>query len=100
HAMGVRLESKPFAVGLRVEHPAELINTIQYGLPSHPRLPAAEYALTCNDPVTGRGIYSFCMCPGGEVVVASSEEEGLVVNGMSQQSRGGDRSNSALVVTV
>jgi hypothetical protein len=96
----VQLESKPFAVGLRVEHPAELINSIQYGHPCHPRLPAAEYALTYNDPVSGRGVYSFCMCPGGEVVIASSEAEGVVVNGMSQQSRGGDRSNSALVATV
>lgn len=100
HRAGVRLECKPFAVGLRVEHPAELINSIQYGHPRHPHLPAAEYALTYNDPVSGRGIYSFCMCPGGEVVVASSEPEGVVVNGMSHQSRGGDRSNSALVVTV
>jgi len=100
HAEGVRMESKPFAVGLRVEHPAGLINSIQYGHPRHPLLPAAEYALTYNDPVSGRGVYSFCMCPGGEVVVASSEPEGMVVNGMSRQERGGDRSNSALVVAV
>jgi hypothetical protein len=99
-ASGVRLESKPFAVGLRVEHPAELINAIQYGYPRHPRLPTAEYALTYNDPESGRGIYSFCMCPGGEVVVAPSEPEGVVVNGMSHQSRAGDFSNSALVVAV
>jgi uncharacterized FAD-dependent dehydrogenase len=100
HAAGVRLEGKPFAMGLRVEHPAELINSIQYGHPCHPSLPAAEYALTYNDPVSGRGIYSFCMCPGGEVVIASSEAGGVVVNGMSHQRRGGDRSNSALVATV
>ncbi len=97
---GVALESKPFAMGLRVEHPAELINSIQYGLPRHPLLPAAEYSLAWNDPETGRGIYSFCMCPGGEVVVASSEPKGLVVNGMSCRRRNGPWSNSALVVAV
>ena len=98
--LGVAMESKPFAIGLRVEHPSTLINRIQYGHASHPRLPAAEYALTWNDPECGRGVYSFCMCPGGEVVIASSEADGLVVNGMSSLSRAGDRSNSALVVAV
>jgi uncharacterized FAD-dependent dehydrogenase len=97
---GVTLEGKPFAMGLRVEHPAEHINRIQYGMPRHPLLPAAEYSLAWNDPETGRGIYSFCMCPGGEVVVASSEAKGLVVNGMSRRRRNGPWSNSALVVTV
>jgi uncharacterized protein len=97
---GVRLEKKPFAIGLRVEHPVELINAIQYGYARHPSLPPAEYALSYNDPATGRGVYSFCMCPGGEVVIASSEPEGLVVNGMSDQSRTGEYSNSALVVSV
>jgi uncharacterized FAD-dependent dehydrogenase len=97
---GVHLECKPFAVGLRVEHPAALINRIQYGSERHPGLPAADYALTFNDPETGRGIYSFCMCPGGEVVVAASEPEGVVVNGMSFLQRAGERSNSALVVSV
>ncbi len=98
--VGVRLEAKPFAVGVRVEHPVELINRIQYGVARHPRLPAAEYALTCNERDSGRGIYSFCMCPGGEVITASSETGGLVVNGMSYLSRAGERSNSALVVSV
>lgn len=97
---GVALEGKPFAMGLRVEHPAELINRIQYGLPGHPLLPAAEYSLAWNDPETGRGIYSFCMSPGGEVVVASSEPNGMAVNGMSGRRRNGPWSNSALVVTV
>jgi len=97
---GVRLETKPFAVGLRVEHPAELINSIQYGHRRHPALPAAEYALSYNDPESGRGVYSFCMCPGGEVVVSSSEPDGMVVNGMSSRSRAGDYANSALVVSV
>ncbi len=97
---GVALEGKPFAVGLRVEHPAELINFIQYGHRCHPRLPAAEYALTYNDPDSKRGVYSFCMCPGGEVVLAASEPGGVVVNGMSNRRRNGHCSNSALVVAV
>jgi len=96
----VILEPKPFAIGLRVEHPLELINQIQYGMLSHPQLPSADYRLTWNNPVSGRGVYSFCMCPGGMVVNASSEPEGLVVNGMSDFSRSAPRSNSALVVTV
>lgn len=99
-ASGVAMEAKPFAVGVRVEHPAELINAIQYGHARHPHLPTAEYALTWNDPQTGRGVYSFCMCPGGEVVVASSEPGGMVVNGMSYLRRDADLSNSALVVAV
>ncbi len=97
---GVALEQKPFAVGLRVEHPLELINSIQYGMKSHPRLPAAEYRLAWNDPGSGRGIYSFCMCPGGTVINAASEAGGLAVNGMSDYNRDEKRSNSALVVTV
>jgi len=100
HAAGVAMEAKPFAIGVRVEHPTELINAIQYGFANHPRLPAAEYALAFNDPQTGRGVYSFCMCPGGEVIVASSEPGKLVVNGMSSLSRSGSFSNSALVVSV
>ncbi|PLX88192.1 MAG: hypothetical protein C0618_05035 [Desulfuromonas sp.] len=97
---GILLQTKPFAVGLRVEHPATLINRIQYGLESHSQLPAADYALTWNDKETGRGVYSFCMCPGGVVVNASSEEDGVVVNGMSDFGRAGEYSNSALVVSV
>lgn len=97
---GVALETKAFAIGVRVEHPSALINTIQYGVASHPRLPAADYALAWNDPESGRGVYSFCMCPGGEVVIASSEAGGLVVNGMSRRERSSAFSNSALVVAV
>ncbi len=97
---GVQLEAKPFAMGVRVEHPVELINRIQYGIPRHERLPAADYALAYNDPETGRGVYSFCMCPGGDVINASSEPGGVVVNGMSHRLRDGLRSNSALVVSV
>ncbi|PLY04167.1 MAG: hypothetical protein C0624_06150 [Desulfuromonas sp.] len=99
-ATGVRLEPKPFAVGVRVDHPVELINEIQYGMPGHDNLSAADYALTFNDRQTGRGVYSFCMCPGGDVINASSEDLGVVVNGMSRRLRDGARSNSALVVTV
>jgi len=97
---GVELAAKPFAVGLRVEHPAELINRIQYGYPRHPKLPAADYKLTWNDTESGRGVYSFCMCPGGEVILSSSESGGVVVNGMSRFRRDSEYSNSALVVAV
>jgi len=98
--LGVQLEAKPFAIGLRVEHPARLINRIQYGWEAHPQLGAADYALSWNDAASGRGVYSFCMCPGGEVIVAASEDGGVVVNGMSRLRRDGAWSNSALVVTV
>lgn len=97
---GVVLEQKPFAVGLRVEHPLELINRIQYGLQSHPQLPTAEYSLAWNNAESGRGVYSFCMCPGGQVVNAASEAGGIVVNGMSNFHRNAEMSNSALVVAV
>ena len=96
---GVQLESKGFAVGVRVEHPVELINQIQYGKFAS-QLPTADYSLRYNDSETGRGVYSFCMCPGGEVINAASEPDGLVVNGMSRMARTGEYSNSALVVTV
>ncbi len=96
----IALESKSFAIGLRVEHPLELINRIQYGLVSHPQLGAAEYSLAWQDKLAGRGVYSFCMCPGGVVVNASSEQGGVVVNGMSDFKRDANWSNSALVVTV
>jgi uncharacterized protein len=96
----VILEQKSFAIGLRIEHPVELINQIQYGRSGHPKLSAADYRLAWNDPETGRGIYSFCMCPGGLVVNASSESGGIVVNGMSDFSRAAENSNSALVVSV
>ena len=100
HSSGVAMQAKPFAVGLRVEHPLELINRIQYGREGHPQLPAAEYNLAWNDPESGRGVYSFCMCPGGTVVNAASEQDARVVNGMSNFSRAAEFSNSALVVAV
>lgn len=97
---GIALEPKAFAVGLRAEHPQKLIDRIQYG-PSagHPRLPAAEYQLTYRSS-KDRGVYSFCMCPGGSVIGASSEGEALATNGMSYFRRNSPFANSALVVAV
>lgn len=93
------MEPKPFAIGLRVEHPQALIDQIQYGRP-HPALPKADYALTYNNQATGRSCYSFCMCPGGLVIASSSEAEMVVVNGMSNLGRDSGLANSALVVNV
>lgn len=98
--MGVALQAKPFAVGVRVEHPQALIDTIQYGRNRHPSLPPADYQLAYNNRETGRSAYSFCMCPGGVVVCAASEEGGVVVNGMSGYRRNSPFANSALVVNV
>ena len=92
------MSPKAFAVGVRMEHPQHLIDQSQYGK-ERGTLPAADYKLTCQLP-NGRGVYSFCMCPGGYVVNASSEEGKLAVNGMSYHSRNGDNANSAIVVTV
>ena len=101
HDAGVKLESKPFAIGFRVEHPQKLIDGIQYGKSAgHPNLPPAEYLLTHNMPHMGRSAYSFCMCPGGSVIAASSEPGRLVVNGMSLSKRDSQYANSAMVVTV
>ena len=93
------MEQKPFAVGFRVEHPQKLINKSQYGTESHPVLGAAPYKVTYNAR-TGRGVYSFCMCPGGYVVNASSEDGYLAVNGMSYSGRDGANANSAIIVSV
>ncbi len=96
---GVRLEAKPFALGVRIEHPQPLINRIQYGREAgHPRLPNAAYRLACN--VDGRGVFSFCMCPGGWIVPASTEPAELVVNGMSLSRRDSPFANSGLVVAI
>lgn len=97
---GVELVSKPFAIGVRVEHPQELIDRIQYGKNPPAGLPPAEYALAWNDPATGRSCYSFCMCPGGVVVAGSSDPNGVVTNGMSGYLRDAPHANSALVVNV
>ena len=95
----VPIEAKSFAVGLRVEHPRKMINRIQYGMEESPHLKAADYKLTAQT-TGGRGVYTFCMCPGGYVVNASSEDGRLAVNGMSYHGRAGDNSNSAVIVTV
>ncbi len=96
---GVRLEPKAFALGVRVEHPQPLINSIQYGKDAGLEgLPAAYYRLAAT--VEERGVFSFCMCPGGWVVPASTEPGGLVVNGMSLSKRGSPYANSGLVVGV
>ncbi|RQW88216.1 MAG: hypothetical protein EHM79_06125 [Geobacter sp.] len=96
----IRMERKPFAIGLRVEHPQDLINSIQYGDKSAAGLPTAEYVLTHHDPETDRPVYSFCMCPGGVVMAAASEVGGVVTNGMSSFQRNSPFANSALVVAV
>ncbi len=96
---GVRLEPKAFALGVRIEHPQPLIDRIQYGRDAgHPKLPAAYYRLA--HEVDSRGVFSFCMCPGGWIVPASTEPDGLVVNGMSLSRRDSPFANSGLVVGV
>ena len=101
---GVELTQKNYALGVRVSHPQAMIDLCRYGI-SDPKerneagLPAASYKLTAQLP-SGRGVYSFCMCPGGYIVNASSEEGGLAVNGMSDYARDSARANSAIVVTV
>mgnify|MGYP002624175997 CR=1 FL=1 len=98
---GVAMESKAFAVGVRIEHPQEFINFAQYGEDfKNPKLPVADYFLTYKDIEHGRGAYSFCMCPGGVVVAATSEIGGVVTNGMSNFLRNSGVANSALLVTV
>jgi uncharacterized FAD-dependent dehydrogenase len=100
HLAGVALGVKPFAVGLRVEHPQTRIDRIQYGpAAGHPQLPPAEYQLTCRTS-RGRAVYSFCMCPGGMVIGASSEAGRVVTNGMSYFRRNSPYANSAIVVSV
>ncbi|MCD8097171.1 MAG: FAD-dependent oxidoreductase [Lachnospiraceae bacterium] len=96
---GVPMQPKSFAVGVRIEHPQEMINRSQYGSDYPSFLPAASYKVT-RRASDGRGVYSFCMCPGGRVVNASSEEGLLAVNGMSYQARDGRNANSAMIVTV
>ena len=98
---GVGLAAKACAVGVRIEHWQCEIDQRQYrGFAGHPALGAADYRLAWQDPVTGRGVYTFCMCPGGQVIGASSEAGGVVTNGMSYADRSGPVANSALVVTV
>ncbi len=101
HQKGVFMENKPFAVGARIEHPRVDIDKMQYGkFASHKNLEAATYSFTYNNREEGRGIFSFCMCPGGVIVNAASEAGGSLVNGMSYSDRNGKFSNSALVVGI
>ena len=111
---GFALERKPFSMGVRIEHPQSLINRAQYGAAAkHAALGAADYRMAVRVPARAngtrtdatsenatRGVYTFCMCPGGEVVAAASEEGGVVVNGMSRFARDGENSNSALLADV
>lgn len=98
---GIAMESKPFAVGVRIEHSQSMIDISQYGIePAELGLGAAEYSVVYHDKETGRTAYSFCMCPGGEVVASASEDGHVVTNGMSLYARASGVANSALVVTV
>ena len=100
NGMGVRMSPKPFAIGARIEHRQADIDRAQYGkFAAHPALGAADYKLSVHLP-NGRAVYTFCMCPGGVVVAAASEEGGAVVNGMSLFARDGENANSALLVNV
>ena len=97
---GANLSRKPFAIGARIEHSQKMINRAQYGAAAeHPALGAADYKLAVHLP-GGRSVYTFCMCPGGVVVAAASEDGGVVVNGMSLYARDGENANSALLVNV
>lgn len=97
---GVHIEQKPFAVGVRIEHTQEMINKIQYGdFAGHQALGAADYKMVVHLP-NGRSVYTFCMCPGGTVVAATSEENCLLTNGMSEFARDGRNSNCALLVSI
>ncbi len=96
----VRIEQKPFSIGARIEHLQTLINRAQYGpFADHPALGAAEYKQAVHLP-NGRGVYTFCMCPGGVVVASASEEGGVVTNGMSNFARDGKNANAALLVGI
>ncbi|MBN2802444.1 MAG: dehydrogenase [Deltaproteobacteria bacterium] len=102
HKKGVNIQAKPITVGVRIEHPADVINIMRYGKKyfGHKKLPAAAYSLNYTDRTLQRGVYTFCMCPGGEIINASSSEGHLTVNGMSYSSRAGQFSNGAIVATV
>lgn len=99
HQRGIRMEAKPFALGVRIEHPQSLIDKIQYGQsPRDKDLPASSYRLACQ--VNDRGVFSFCMCPGGLVVPAATAPGEIVVNGMSMSKRDSPYANSGTVVAV
>lgn len=100
HRRGARLVRKPFSIGVRVEHRQRMVDRAQYGRAAgHPALGAADYKLSCHLS-SGRGVYTFCMCPGGWVVAAASEAGGVVTNGMSRFAREGDNANAAFLVSV
>jgi hypothetical protein len=100
HRRGVFMEAKPFSIGVRIEHPQSVIDKARYGAKAgHPLLGAADYKLV-HHASNGRGAYSFCMCPGGTVVAAASEEGRVVTNGMSQYSRKERNANAGLVVDI
>lgn len=98
HGQGVVIENKPFAVGVRIEHLREDVNSWQYGKNYDKRLPTADYKLTSS--VNGKGVFTFCMCPGGYVMPATSVQNGVVCNGMSLNARDAENSNSAVIVQV
>ncbi len=99
-ALGVALEPKVFSMGVRIEHPQGLVDRARYGRAAgHPSLPPADYKLSHHLP-DGRGVYTFCMCPGGTVVAAASEAGGVVTNGMSEFARDGRNANAALLANV
>ena len=97
HELGIEMSAKPFSIGVRIEHPQEMVDEAQYGKTKG--LPPAEYKLShrCEN---GRGVYTFCMCPGGEVIMSSSQEGGVVTNGMSNHKRDSGTANSGLLVDV
>ncbi|GFM79721.1 hypothetical protein PSCICO_05630 [Pseudomonas cichorii] len=100
HSRGVYMEAKPFSVGFRIEHPQSLIDRARLGkYAGHPKLGAADYKLV-HHASNGRSVYSFCMCPGGTVVAATSEPNRVVTNGMSQYSRNERNANSGIVVGI
>ena len=96
-SLGVPMEPKPFAMGVRIEHKQAMVDRAQYGC-ENPALPPADYKLVCH--LENETVYTFCMCPGGYVVAAASEEGGVVTNGMSYADRDGENANAALLVTV
>ncbi len=99
--LGVSMEGKSVAMGLRIEHPQELINQIQYrAAAGHPKLGSANYRLADHDPFDDVGVYSFCMCPGGYVLSSGTESNGIVVNGMSNYHRNSPFANAAMVVSI
>lgn len=97
YSRGIKMRQKPFSIGVRIEHPQSMIDKSQYG--NTKGLPPADYKLS-HHCANGRGVYTFCMCPGGEVIIASSQNESVVTNGMSNRARNSGTANSALLVDV